>query len=323
MRSISVLIPAYNEAEVVRRTYEAVSAVMSRLADRYTYEILFTDNHSTDGTDAILREIALADSRVRVIRFSKNFGLQPSIFTGYALCSGDAAVQLDCDLQDPPELIVDFVAAWERGYHVVYGVRRTRQEGRLMTLARRIFYRLMNRLGADDLPLDAGEFRLVDRVLIREMTRFSDYHPFLRAAIASMGFRQIGIPYDRAPRAAGRSKFPLSSLVSFALDGILAHSVLPLRLATLVGLAVGAGAIVATLLFVLAKLVFGFAGSTAAAAIALLVAYSLSLNALLLGVIGEYLGRLYEQSRGRPLVIIESSINLPNAPSSIRLDGLR
>ena len=318
MKSISLVIPAYNEAETVRRTYQAVTAVMSGLADRYTYEILFTDNHSTDGTDAILAEIAAGDPRVRVVRFSKNFGLQPSIFAGYALSSGDAAIQLDCDLQDPPELIPDFLDAWERGYQVVYGVRRSRKEGRWISVARRLFYRLLNRLGSDELPLDAGEFRLVDRALIREMTKFCDSHPFLRTSIAWMGFRQIGIPYDRAPRAGGRSKFPLWNLVGFALDGIVAHSVAPLRLATLVGLVLGAISAAAAIVLLVGKLLFGVDGSLGVATIALLTAFSLSLNAILLGVIGEYLGRLYVQSKGRPLVIIESALNLPQAPSSIR-----
>lgn len=309
MKSISILVPAYNEAENVRRVYEAVTRVMSTLRERYVYEILFTDNHSTDATPEILREIAAGDPRVRVVRFSKNFGLQQSLFAAYSLCSGDAAIQLDCDLQDPPELIPDFLDAWERGHQVVYGVRRTRREGRLLTRARKLFYKLLNRLGSDDLPLDAGEFRLVDRALVREVTRFAEYSPFLRTSIAWMGFRQIGIPYDRAERAAGRSKFPLASLISFALDGIVAHSVAPLRLAMLVGLLLGAVAVGATALRLLG------AGPDA---VVLLLLFATSMNALLLGVIGEYLGRLYSQSKGRPIVIIESTINVPDAPASIR-----
>jgi len=291
---------------------------MERLRDRYDYELLFTDNHSTDGTDTVLAAVAGRDPRVRVVRFSKNFGLQASIFAGYALSSGDAAIQLDCDLQDPPELIPAFVDAWERGYQVVYGIRRSRKEGPWITAARRLFYRLLSRLGSDELPLDAGEFRLVDRALIREMTKFSDSDPFLRSAVAWMGFRQIGIPYDRAERSAGRSKFPLAKLLVFALDGIVAHSVAPLRLATVVGVATGSASLVAMVALVVAKLALGIPASLATAMIALLVALSFSVNALLLGIVGEYLGRLYVASKGRPLVIVESTINLPNAPSSIR-----
>ncbi len=312
MKSISILIPAYNEAENVRQVYEAVTRVMRTLGDRYAYEILFTDNHSTDATPEILREIATGDPRVRVVRFSKNFGLQQSLFAAYALCSGDAAIQLDCDLQDPPELIPDFLGAWERGHQVVYGIRRTRKEGQLLTRARKVFYKLLSRLGSDDLPLDAGEFRLVDRVLIREVIRFAEYSPFLRTSIAWMGFRQIGIPYDRAERAAGRSKFPLAGLISFALDGIVAHSVAPLRLATLAGLALGVVTAGAT--------AFRLLGG-GPDAVVLLLLFATSLNALLLGLIGEYLGRLYSQSRGRPIAIIESTINLPEAPASIRGGG--
>ena len=317
MKTVSLVIPAYNEAETVRSTYEAVTAVMTPLADRYSYEIVFTDNHSTDGTDVILGELARADPRVRVARFSKNFGLQASIFAGYALSSGDAAIQLDCDLQDPPELIPEFLAAWERGYQVVYGVRRSRQEGRAITAARRVFYRLLSRLGSDELPLDAGEFRLVDRALIDEMKKFSEYHPFLRASIAWMGFRQIGIPYDRRRRVGGDSKFPLWNLLGFALDGMIAHSVAPLRIATVLGVAVGAITIAAAIGMLTGKVVFGTPASFGVGGIALLTAASLSVNAILLGVIGEYLGRLYVQSKGRPLVIIESTHNLARPPSSI------
>jgi glycosyltransferase involved in cell wall biosynthesis len=323
VKTISIVIPAYNEADTVRRTYEAVTEVMRRLADRYAYEIVFTDNHSTDGTDAILADIAAADPRVRVARFSKNFGLQASIFAGYALSSGDAAIQLDCDLQDPPELIPEFVAAWERGYQVVYGVRRSRQEGRSITAARRLFYRLLSRLGTDELPLDAGEFRLVDRALIREMTKFADYHPFLRTSIAWMGFRQTGIAYDRAPRAAGRSKFSLWSLLGFALDGIVAHSIAPLRIATALGVAIGAISVVAAILVFVAGLFLGARRWLGMAGLALLTTISLSVNAILLGVIGEYLGRLYVQSKGRPLVIIEATCNLTHAPSAIRAGDSR
>jgi polyisoprenyl-phosphate glycosyltransferase len=318
MKSISILIPVFNEAENVERAYESVTRVLLPLADRYSYEILFTDNHSTDGTYELLRTIAGRDPRVRVVRFSKNFGLQQSIFAGYALSTGDAAIQLDCDLQDPPEMIPQFLAAWEEGHQVVYGVRRSRRENRLMALARKIFYRLMRRIGSDPLPLDAGDFRLVDRLLLREITKFWDYNPFLRASVAWMGFRQQGIPYDRAERAAGKSKFSLGGLVSFALDGLVAHSILPLRLATYAGFTVGALAIGGFLFYLVGKFAFGQSWPVGLTTVLLLLLISISMNGLFLGVIGEYLGRLYLQSKGRPVVLIESAINLPAAPVAIR-----
>ncbi|MGH7820763.1 MAG: glycosyltransferase family 2 protein, partial [Candidatus Binatia bacterium] len=302
MKSVSILIPVFNEAENVDRAYEAVTRVFRSLADRYAYEILFTDNHSTDGTYDLLQAIAARDSRVRVVRFSKNFGLQQSIFAGYALSQGDAAVQLDCDLQDPPEMIPQFLAAWEEGYQVVYGVRRSRNESRLIALARRIFYRLMRRIGNDPLPLDAGDFRLVDRRLLREITKFWDYNPFLRASIAWMGFRQKGIPYDRAGRAAGESKFSFAGMASFALDGLVAHSILPLRLATYAGFTVGALAVAGFLFYLVGKFAFGQSWPVGLTTVLLLLMISISMNGLFLGVIGEYLGRLYLQSKGRPVV---------------------
>jgi dolichol-phosphate mannosyltransferase len=318
VKSLSILVPVFNEVENVERAYEAVTRVMAPLADRYRYEILFTDNHSTDGTDEALRRIAARDPRVRVARFSRNFGFQQSIFAGYVLSSGDAAIQLDCDLQDPPELIPRFLEAWEQGAKVVYGVRRSRRESAALGAGRKVFYRLLNRIGTEDLPLDAGDFRLVDRALIRELTRFSDSNPFLRASIAWMGFPQRGIPYDRAERQAGRTKFPLWNLAAFALDGIVAHSILPLRLATFAGFAIGVAAVCGAIFYLVGRLVFAQEWPVGLATLLLLLMFSISMNAIFLGVIGEYLGRIYLQGKGRPMVILESTINLPGAPGSIR-----
>jgi dolichol-phosphate mannosyltransferase len=318
VKTLSILIPVWNEAENVERAHRSVTAALGALAGRYDYEMIFTDNHSTDGTFEILRGIADRDPRVRVARFSKNFGFQQSIFTGYALSRGDAAIQLDCDLQDPPEMIPELVAAWEDGYQVVYGVRRSRKESRLLGGARKAFYRLMKRLNADDLPLDAGDFRLVDRVIVRELVRFRDYSPFLRASIAWAGFRQKGIPYDRAERTAGESKFSFWGLVSLATDGLVSHSILPLRIATYSGFAIGALAVVGAIFYVVGKFLIGKDWPVGLATVLFLLLFSISMNAVFLGVIGEYLGRLYLQAKGRPIVIIEAAINIPDAPSSVR-----
>src|SRR5688572_15513856 len=165
-RLLSIVVPVYNEEGNVERCARAVAAALDPLSDRYDYELIFTDNHSTDGTFAKLREIATADPRVRVFRFARNHGFQKSIYTGYLLASGDAAIQLDCDLQDPPELIPEFVAKWEQGYRVVYGVRRRRREAIWITAARKLFYRLIHWVSDDELPKDAGDFRLVDRCIL-------------------------------------------------------------------------------------------------------------------------------------------------------------
>jgi dolichol-phosphate mannosyltransferase len=318
VKHLSILIPVCNEIENVERAYEAVTEAMAPLEGRYGYEILFTDNHSTDGTDAVIRHLAEGDTRVRLARFSRNFGFQRSIFAGYALSSGDAAIQLDCDLQDPPALIPTFLEWWERDYQVVYGVRQRRKEPWPVALLRKVYYRLLNRLSSDELPPDAGDFRLIDRVVIDELTKFQDYNPYLRGSIAWMGFKQKGIPYDRASRAAGKSKFTLGHLIGLALDGLLAHSAAPLRLATYLGVFMGFAACVGAVIYVVGKFAFGQDWPAGFATLVLVQMLTIAMMGFFFGLIGEYLSRMFEQSKGRPLVIIESTANLEHAPSSIR-----
>jgi dolichol-phosphate mannosyltransferase len=310
-RLISIVVPVLNEEQNIRRLYEAVRAVMAPLADRYRWELVFTDNHSTDGTFAILAELAAADPSVRVLRFSRNFGYQRSILTGYLNACGDAVVQLDCDLQDPPALLPQMLAYWERGYHVVYGVRRSRREGTAITWARKLFYRLIDRLSECRLPPDAGDFRLVDRRVVEELRKIDDACPYLRGTIATLGFEQIGLLYDREARAGGESKFRFRDLAALALDGIFNHSVVPLRLATWVGVLMSLLAVVLMVGYTAGRLIMGQEWPAGFTTLVVLILLSGGLNALLLGVLGEYLGRVYRQVRRRPLTIVERELNPP------------
>ncbi len=310
MKKISIAIPVYNEEKNVREAYAVVRRLFDSLKDRYDYEIVFTDNHSDDNSYALLQDIASTDWRVKVARFSRNFGYQKSIYTGYSLSTGDAVIQLDCDLQDPVSLIPEFLKKWEEGYAVVYGVRKTRSEGMFITALRKIFYRLIDFLSEDALPHDAGDFRLVDRRVIDELKRVYDYNPYLRGSIASMGFNQIGIPYDRLERVHGESKFNFSSLFRLAMDGILNHSIVPLRIASFIGMFTFGAALLLMVGYLICKAVLSKpwpAGFTTTTTLLLL---SMSLNALFLGIIGEYIGRIYQQIKKRPIAIIEKSLNL-------------
>ncbi len=307
---ISIVVPVYNEEDNVQSLYDRVIPILRGLADRYDYEILFTDNHSTDATAQRLSEMASSDPKVRVIRFSRNFGFQRSIYTAYYNASGDATIQLDCDLQDPPELIPEFIRHWENGYKVVYGVRRTRRENWLINTFRRIFYMLIDLLSEDDLPRQAGDFRLLDRRIIEELRKIYDQQPYLRGAVAALGFDQKGIPYDRAERQRGRSKFSFGELIKLGMDGILNHSIIPLRIASFIGIIVSVITFFGSLGYVLGKFIFGQNWPAGFATITVLILASLSLNALFLGIIGEYLGRIYRQVKRRPLTIIEKSINI-------------
>ena len=226
-RLVTISIPVLNEADNIAPLMKRLRAV-AEAHHRYDFEFLFTDNASSDATFERLAEEARADSRVRVIRFTRNFGFQTSILTNYLNARGDAAIQIDADLQDPPELLGEFLAAWEQGYKVVYGIRRSRRENPLLNSIRKLFYRVLARLSNVDLPVDAGDFRLIDRVVIEDLRRVKDENPYIRGVIAHLGYRQTGIPYDRAERQRGTSKFRLLSLIRLGIDGVCGQSTKPL-----------------------------------------------------------------------------------------------
>ncbi len=306
---ISLIVPVFNEELNIFPFYERVSATLTSLSDRFRFELIFTDNHSTDSTFKRLSEIAKQDSRIRVFRFSKNFGYQRSILTGYMRSRGDAAIQLDVDLQDPPELIRTFLDHWQAGADVVYGVRIQRSEGFFINASRQVFYRLIDSLSEEKLPVDAGDFRLVSRRVIDLLCKYHDSTPYLRGTIATLGFEQIGVPYAREARTLGESKFPFSKLLSLALDGILNHSTVPLRLATYFGLGTSLLTILLMVSYAFVRVVLHAAWPAGFTTLAALILLSISINAMLLGIIGEYLGRMYRQVRQTPVSIVEAAID--------------
>lgn len=305
---ISICVPVFNEERNIEPLYEALVPVLEEVSDRYEFEIIFTDNHSSDGTPEVLERLVQKDRRIRALRFSRNFGFQRSILTGYLNAHGQSAIQIDCDLQDPPSLIIEFIRKWESGYLVVYGIRATRKESWWMNATRKLFYRLVDSLSEDELPLDAGDFRLVDRRVLDELRRFEDSQPYLRGTIAALGFNQLGISYERQERKRGESKFSFAELIGLALDGILNHSVVPLRIATYLGLAISVATLLAIGVYAVGRVFFGRNWPPGFASIIVLILGSLSLNALFLGIIGEYIGRIYRQVKKRPLTIVEREL---------------
>lgn len=311
-RLISIVVPAFNEDKNIEYFYEAVNQELGKLGDRYTFEFIFTDNCSTDLTFERLKALGSSDDRVRAARFSKNFGYQRSIFTGYMLARGDCAIQMDCDLQDPPALIHDLIAKWEEGFEVVYGVRKTRDEAGLVTIARRIFYRILDFLSEEHIPHDAGDFRLVDRKVLNQLKFFYDTSPYLRGAIASLGFRQVGISYHRPSRQRGKSKFGMINYISLAVDGILNHSIMPLRVATATGFMISTCLVLYFAGLFFAKIFYRAEWPRGFATMSVLILVGISANALFLGVIGEYLGRIYRQVKRPPMTVIDEVVNLPS-----------
>jgi len=312
---VSVLVPAFNEEENVERAYAAIVEVFRGLPD-YDYEIIVTDNHSTDNTFKILQRLAARDSRLRVIRFSRNYGYERSLLVAYQHATGACSVQIDCDLQDPPHHIPHMLELWRQGNEVVYGIRKSLPDGFVVRWLRRAFYACMRLVSEDDLPLNAGEFRLVDARILRELRLVEDTSPYIRGLISSMGFSQIGFEYDREARIAGYSKFPFKAMVALAVDGILNHSLLPLRLASTLSLVFGTLTFLLIFVYVVGSFAFGQDWPAGFTTTTVLLLMSITLNAMFLGIVGEYLGRIFMQSKKRPVPIIQVALNVEDEASS-------
>lgn len=307
---ISIVIPAYNEEDNVEAAYQSVKTVFQDDLKDYNFEIIFTDNHSTDSTFEKLKGIASADDRVKVARFSRNYGFNRSVLTGYSLANGDAAIQIDCDLQDPPSLFPEFIRLWKEGHDVVVGIRKVRSEPAWILALRKLFYRLLSRISQDNLVVDGGDFRLVDRHIIKSLQTVYDPAPYVRGLISAYSKNQTGFPYLREERKHGMSKFPLVRLVSMAVDGIVSHSTIPLRIASLLGITIAILTLLGAAAYFLGKIFFGVQWPSGFATDVILELVNISLNALFLGIIGEYLSRIHLQLKRMPNTVIQEKINL-------------
>jgi glycosyltransferase involved in cell wall biosynthesis len=316
VKRITVLTPCYNEQENVRDCYLAVRRLFEGPLRGYEREHLFCDNASTDDTVTILKEIARDDRQVKIIVNARNSGPFRSAFNALLAASGDAVVVfLAADLQDPPELIPEFVRRWEEGYEVVYAVRKKREEPVLLAAARKLYYRLVNRFATAAIPPDVGEFQLIDRVVVEALRRFDDYYPYIRGMIASCGFRSTGFDYTWVARKKGRSKNRWFHLVDQALNGLISFSNAPMRICMGVGLLLSVLSIAYAVVQLLVNLFFfrEFAPAGIATLIVALFFFS-GVQLLFLGVVGEYVMAIHSQVRRRPLVIERERVNF-DAPA--------
>jgi dolichol-phosphate mannosyltransferase len=307
---LSVVVPCFNEEPALPATHLRLSQSLSGMQD-LDYELIFVDDGSIDQTYSALSLIQEQDSRVRVLRLSRNFGHQIAVTAGLEASSGDAVVIIDADLQDPPELISEMVQFWRAGSHVVYGSRISREgEGRFKLLTAKAFYRILNRLSDTDMPVDTGDFRLMDRKVVDVLLQMPERGRYLRGMVSWTGFRQTPLPYQREPRRAGISKYPLFKMLQFATDGIISFSVLPLRLAALTGLATIWLALAGIILAVIVR-VFGLYDLRLGrgwASIFVAVLFMGGVQLLTLGVMGEYLGRIYTEVKRRPLYAVQERL---------------
>ena len=306
-RLITISVPVLNEADNINPLIARLRAVADA-HPRYDFEFLFTDNASTDATFERLAEEAQGDARIRVLRFTRNFGFQTSILTNYLNAGGDAAIQIDADLQDPPELFGEFLAAWEKGYKVVYGIRRSRPENIALSTARKLFYRGLASLSTVELPVDAGDFRLIDRLVIEDLRKVKDGAPYIRGMIAHLGYSQIGIPYDRAERKRGSSKFNLLALIRLAVDGVCSQSTKPLELITLLGTIFSFLSFFAALFYFAWYFLVVHKPPQGFTTLVILLLFSTSIQTALIGMLGEYVGRIFRNTRNMPAPIIDQRI---------------
>ena len=312
-QTISIVSPCYNEEDNVRNCYEVVRALFDQHLSAYEREHIFTDNASTDSTVSVLREIAAQDPAVKVIVNSRNFGLFRSTFNALRYATGDATlVMLPVDLQDPPELLPEFVRLWKEGHEVVAGVRTGRRESIFMRGARRTFYRIVNRLSGFEIPEDVGEFQLIDRKVLDAVLKFDDHYPYIRGIIAACGFRRILVLYEWKRRSWGSSKIGILELVDQALNGIFSFTNAPMRVCTFLGAVLAALCFLYAVITVVVYLATPNIAPRGTISLVVGLFFLVGIQLIFIGLLGEYVTAIYAQVRRGPTVIERERINLPD-----------
>ena len=305
---ISIVVPCYNEEENVEILYERLSAVFARIAD-IRFQIVFVDNASVDRTQEVLRALAMRDQRVKAIFNIRNFGIIRSGLNGFFESPGDALICMACDLQDPPELIAEFVRLWRSGFKVVIGVKPQSRESALMFLLRGWYYRILNKISETPLIDNFTGFGLYDRDVIETLRRIPDRRPYFRGLIAELGFIRAEVPFVQPERERGVTKNNFYSLYDLAMMGVTSHSRVPLRLATMAGFILGSFSLLVALVYLVAKLLFWNSFALGQAPVLIGVFFFGSVQLFFVGILGEYIGAIHSQLHPRPWVIERERLN--------------
>lgn len=313
---LSVVIPCFNEEEVIGETIKRLKAFCDSV-DSLRIELLFVDDGSRDRTRELLRGYAQEDSRIKIIGFARNFGHQIAVTAGIDAASGDAVVLIDADLQDPPEVIHEMVAKWREGYDVVYATRTERPGESAFKLATaRAFYRYLNKLSDVPIPLDTGDFRLMSRSVVDTLRAMPERSRFVRGMVSWVGFRQVALPYKRARRFAGESKYPLRKMIRFATDGILSFSTKPLQVSVALGMTAAAMALLG-IAYALYLRLFTSIWIEGWTALMIAVLFLGGVQLISIGILGEYIGRIYNESKGRPLYVVQEYLGFQGQPPAM------
>ena len=304
--TLSVVAPVFNEEAILHELYRRLTAVLDGAG--LDWELVLVNDGSRDRSLEIMRELHAADARVKVVNFARNFGHQVAITAGTDYAQGQAVVIIDADLQDPPEVILDLLAKWREGYEVVYAVRSERKgETWFKEFTAKAFYRIIYKITDINIPMDTGDFRLMDRKVVEALKTMREKHRFMRGMSVWVGFRQTGVEYVRAERFAGETKYPLKKMLKFALDGITSFSYFPLQLATYIGFIVAAISVVGIIVTIILRLTGSHAFYGQATTL-VAVLFLGGVQLISLGIIGEYLGRIYDEAKGRPLYIVHDAL---------------
>lgn len=307
---LSVIIPCYNEELVVHETYERLSKVLKKTG--LDYELIFINDGSFDKTFSILYELSQFDNSVKVINFSRNFGHQCAVTAGINNCNGDLAVIIDADLQDPPEVILDMLDIQKKEEaNVVYGVRKKREgESWFKLITAKYFYRTLNNLSDVQFPVDTGDFRLIDRKIINEFNHLHEKNKYIRGLISWMGYKQVPCYYERKERFAGETKYPLKKMLKFATTGLLAFSKKPLKLAELIGSITVVFSLIYAIIVLVLKLIHPTTLVAGWTSLILITLFLGGIQLITIGILGEYIGNLFDEAKNRPEYIIDEKINL-------------
>lgn len=304
LQLLSIVIPCYNEAEVIGETMRQLAAFCDQVEDM-NVELIFVDDGSRDGTRELLKGFACENPNVRVVGFARNFGHQIAVTAGIDAASGDAVVLIDADLQDPPEVVHEMIAKWREGYDVVYGTRTERAgESAFKVATARAFYRVLNNLSDVPIPLDTGDFRLMSRNVVDTLKSMPERDRFVRGMVSWIGFRQAALPYKRAQRFAGETKYPLKKMLRFATDGILSFSTKPLQASVALGMACAMLAMIG-IVYALFLRVFTDIWVEGWTALMIAVLFIGGVQLISVGILGEYVGRIYNEIKKRPLYVVQ------------------
>jgi len=302
---LSVVIPVFNEQENLEELYARLIRQLNQAEP--SFEIVFVDDGSRDGSLDMLTQFAQNDARVTVISFARNFGHQAAISAGLDQARGNAVIVMDADLQDPPEVLGQFIAKWREGHDVVYAIREHRKEGWFKRTSYAMFYRLLQRVANINIPLDAGDFCIMDRRVVDLLVKMPERNRFVRGIRSWVGLDQIGLPYERAARYAGETKYSYGKLITLALDGLISFSFLPLRIIALAGVLISLVSIILAISYAVQKITVGlYPPGFATTIVAILFLAGIQL--ITIGVIGEYVGRIFEEVKRRPMYVVRQVI---------------